>query len=197
MQLRNKCFCVQISGKMAKKREKFAPRFGVPCALLVKRFVGGIENVKSGSRKSIMLGRPGNEISALWTRRDRNIEAERAFLARLFRHARAAAPSAAVAIFVVALTPQKNNRHWGWLRFHRRASPQLFAVYTMTLRPNACVRVCVADVHAWTAWTRSINRRYLIFVTEKSRDYLETFKLPEVENSWNSSWRVGAPVRAM
>lgn len=148
MQLRNKCFCVQIPGKMAKKREKFAPRFGVPCALLVKRFVGGIENVKSGSRKSIMLGRPGNEISALWTRRDRNIEAERAFLARLFRHARAAAPSAAVAIFVVALTPQKNNRHWGWLRFHRRASPQLFAVYTMTLRPNACVRVCVADVHA-------------------------------------------------
>lgn len=66
MQLRRKCFCVQIAGKIAKKkREKFAPCFCVPCALLVKRFVGGIENVKSGSRKSIMLGRSGNEISAL------------------------------------------------------------------------------------------------------------------------------------
>lgn len=112
------------------------------CGLLVKRFVVvGIENVKK--RKSKIH-------CALADGKRRETKFQRYGHARIAisRCARARCSdtrthgSVGAAIFVVALTRWKNNRHRRpRLRFHGRVSPQLFAVYT-PLRATARACLC-------------------------------------------------------
>lgn len=109
----------------------------------------------------------GNEIAALWTAVYRDICASTVLAARC-----ASTRASSCRDFCCCInTAEKQPRHGCRTRFHERVCRHLAVLH-------ACTRA--------RAPVRSTGPRYLISVTEKSRDYLETFELPRLENRWNS-----------